>query len=100
MALYFSFEIEKIMIVRLADAIEYTAVIEIIISSLDSEFVGCCINELKDYFEDSYYSKVKINIIDKELDLYTEKMLIDNCFNKELEYEIDTGIFRVFTRPL
>ena len=41
-------EIEKIMIVRLADAIEYTAVIEIIISSLDSEFVGCCINELKD----------------------------------------------------
>ena len=38
--------------------------------------------------------------IDKELDLYTEKMLIDNCFNKELEYEIDTGIFRVFTRPL
>lgn len=93
-------EIEKIMIVRLADAIEYTAVIEIIISSLDSEFVGCCINELKDYFEDRYYSKVKINIIDKELDLYTEKMLIDNCFNKELEYEIDTGIFRVFTRPL
>lgn len=93
-------EIEKIMIVRLADAIEYTAVIEIIISSLDSEFVGCYINELKDYFEDSYYSKVKINIIDKELDLYTEKMLIDNCFNKELEYEIDTGIFRVFTRPL
>ena len=61
-------EIEKIMIVRLADAIEYTAVIEIIISSLDSEFVGCCINELKDYFEDSYYSKVKINIIDKDLE--------------------------------
>ena len=47
------------------------------------------------------YEWIRIkNIIDKELDLYTEKMLIDNCFNKELEYEIDTGIFRVFTRPL
>ena len=55
---------------------------------------------IRDVVSSSRFRESRINIIDKELDLYTEKMLIDNCFNKELEYEIDTGIFRVFTRPL
>ena len=93
-------EIEKIMIVRLADAIEYTAAIEIIISSLDSEFISSCIDELNDYFEDSYYCKVKLNVCNKESDSNIERVLKDNHFEKELEYEIDAGVFKVFARPL
>lgn len=90
-------EIQKIMIVRLADSIEYTAGIEIIIATLEMNFFKNSIFKLSEYFSGEDYSKFKINIYENSLTKENKDIFLKTGFEKELEYKTYSGLFQIYS---
>lgn len=88
--------IENLLVVRLADAIETLSSIEILIMSLDQVFIKEVIQEIEDYFSDTDYCKIKIRVNSTTFTEESIKILHDNNFNLEAEYDSSSGSNQIY----